>query len=112
MPIISNNFQRNLKKSVNLPETVVVILIDADNGHFKEASWVKIPVKYLPITKTDAQNMVLKVLEEMGIELEDISDMIIDLVHRKSTPYYPEWRITIEEYELELFISQDGKLSY
>jgi hypothetical protein len=42
----------SLRNDLNLDrgEILVVIIIDADDGHFKEASWVTEPVVYLPTT--------------------------------------------------------------
>jgi len=39
-----------------------------------------------------------------------LNSVIIDLVHSDSTPYYPDWRVTIKELELEFFIGQDGTI--
>ena len=105
-------YQR-LKKSVSSEEeTIIVILIDADDGSFKEASWVKDPVKYLPISKSDVREILPEIFEEIGIELENFDNVIIDLVHRDSTPYYPDWRVTIKELGVEFFIGQDGGVSF
>ena len=100
-------------KAMNTEEkTVVVVLIDAYGGSLKEASWVNTPVKYLPISNADVQNMVLDVLDKMGIEQENMNDMTVELVKGKQAPYYPDWKITVEEHGLEFFISQDGSISY
>jgi len=40
------------------PTTTGVIMLDAEDGHFKQASWSKEPVKYLPITKKKAISLV------------------------------------------------------
>lgn len=115
IPMKASKFQRAPGELVDSEEkTTIVILISADDGHFKEASWVEDPVKYLPISKTDAQDMALEVLEKMGIEAEseNIDDMIIELVHIDSTPYYPDWRVTIEYLGIEIFIGQDGTIDY
>ena len=88
--------------------TTVVVIIDANDGSFKEASWTKKPVTYLPISQDNARQLVIKYCKEKGIDLKDPTTMTIDLVYRHSSPYYPEWRITIEEPKLEFYISQDG----
>jgi hypothetical protein len=47
----------------------------------------------------------------MGIEPEE-NELSIELIHRQSTPYYPDWKVTIEEYGIEFFIGQDGTISH
>ena len=37
-----------------------VVVVDSDGGKFKEASWVKEPAKYLPVTAQDALKIVYK----------------------------------------------------
>jgi hypothetical protein len=88
---------------------VVVILIDANDGHFKEVSWTSAPVTYLPLSKEHAQHIAFAIAEELGIEIEGIHELHPELIHRKSTPYYPEWRVILGEYAI--YISQDGSVS-
>lgn len=90
---------------------VVVVLIDADDGSFKEASWTRIPVPYLPLSKEEARHIAFKfAVEELGLEISDIDELKPELIHRKSTPYYPEWQILIENYGI--YVSQDGAVTY
>ncbi len=89
-------------------KTTVVVLIDAKDGSFREASWTDNPVKYLPISRTDAQRIALKIVQEMGFIVKEIYPK---LVHRNSTPYYPEWRVIIEEEGIAIYISQDGEIT-
>jgi hypothetical protein len=93
--------------------TMVVVLVDANDGHFKEASWVQEPVKYLPISRTDALEIVFDELIEMGINPEELNarEIKTDLVYRDSSPYYPDWRIVISELGLTFFVNQEGILS-
>jgi hypothetical protein len=90
--------------------TVIVILIDANDGSFEEASWVTEPIKYLPITREEAQLIAYKLCEELGIEVEDIDDLRPRLIHMEKSPYYPHWQVLIENYGI--YISQDGTASY
>ena len=90
-------------------KTVIAVLIDATDGHFKEASWVKEPVSYLPLTKSQAKQAIIDFLPEI-LEHELPSDFTLDLVFRKSSPYYPEWHTIIQNYEI--FVSQDGSIDY
>ncbi len=98
-------------QNILVKNTVVVVLIDANDGSFKEASWTQKPVKYLSLSKEDAQKLVIKKLKDEGITLKNPSTIFIDLVYRQSSPYYPEWRITIKELGVEFFVSQDATLS-
>jgi len=92
-------------------KAVVVILIDADDGSFKEASWTRTPVAYLPLSKEEAQLIAFEfAVEELGLEISDINELQPELIHRKSTPYYPEWQILIENYGI--YVSQDGTVTY
>ena len=93
--------------------TTIVVLVDANDGHFKEASWVQEPVKYLPISDTDALDLVFDELIDMGINPDDLNmrEIKTDLVYRDSTPYYPDWRVVISELDLEFFVSQEGVLT-
>lgn len=91
--------------------TVVVVLIDAEDGHFKEASWVNDPVKYLPIMKGEAQQIAFDfAVKELGLIIEEMDELQPELIHRESTPYYPEWQVLIEQYGI--YVSQDGTVTY
>jgi len=70
-----------------------VVVVDSDGGKFKEASWVKGPAKYLPVTAQDALKIVykemkgkstIKVLEKEKITGKfkkiDIEDAGVDAV--------------------------------
>jgi|LGVF01.2.fsa_nt_gb hypothetical protein len=62
--------------------TLVVIIVDAEDGHFKEASWVKNPVDYLPVS------------EEEAIEIVGKPNVTADLLYQGQGSYYPVWRIS------------------
>jgi len=91
-----------------LESTVVVVLVDAEDGSFKEASWVADPVKYLPVSKVEALKLALG---EMSItdssELRALkSKPAIELAYRDESPYYPDWKITIGENTY--YVNQEG----
>ena len=94
----------------DLRGTVVVVLIDADDGSFKEASWVEEGVEYLPVSRPEAQQIAFEFVMELGLEVEDINGIQPELVHRKSTLYYPEWFTEIGNYKI--FIDQEGNIDY
>jgi hypothetical protein len=82
----------------------VVVLVDAEDGSFKEASWVADPVKYLPVSKAEALKLVFDVI---GIPK---TKPVVELVNRAGSPYYPDWKITVDG---KLFyVSQYGTLNY
>jgi len=84
--------------------TLVVVRVDAEDGSFKEASWVASPVKYLPVSKAEALRLVF---DEIGITK---SKPVIELVNRDLSPYYPDWKITIGG--MVFYVSQDRTVSY
>jgi len=93
--------------------TLVVVLVDATNGRFKEASWVHEPVDYLPLSRSDALDVVFDWLIEHGINPDELNMRQIktSLVYRDSTPYYPDWRVIISELGMEFYVGQDGTIT-
>ena len=85
------------------------MLVDAEDGAFKEASWVAAPVEYLPVSKDDALKIASQLLEKLGIDPEYIKKASVELVHMESTPYYPHWRITVDK--VVILIGQDGAVT-
>ncbi len=94
--------------------TLVVVLVDATTGQFKEASWVHEPVNYLPMSRADAMDIVFDELINLGYNPDELNVRQIDsdLVYRDSSPFYPDWRIIIGELDITFFISQDGTINY
>lgn len=90
-------------------KTVVVARISADDGSFKEASWVKNPVKYLPISQQQAQQLVSKYCEQQDIDLGDLIMMTSDLIYRQASPYYPDWRVMVNG--VSYIVNQQGIIS-
>ena len=88
---------------IEVENTLVVVLVDAADGSFKEASWVADPVKYLPVSKKEALKLVFDVA---GISIER---PVIELVCRDSCQYYPDWKITVDGSVF--YVSQDGTVS-
>lgn len=81
--------------------TLVVVLIDAQDGHFKEASWVNEPMKYLPVSQKEALELVFE-----EIELNTKKDKPIIKLVQSLSPYYPDWKITIGDRVF--YVSQGG----
>jgi len=98
---------------LNNDNTLIVVLVDAMNGQFKEASWVNAPVDFLPIKRSDALEVVFEWLIDHDINPDELNirDIKTNLVYRGSMPYYPDWKVTINEIGMEFFVSQEGLLS-
>ncbi len=103
---------------IKVEKTLVVVLVDAADGSFKEASWVADPEKYLPVSKVEAVKLALgEVLDELQIvarkdarDLEVITQRpAIELVYMDASPYYPAWKVTVNGKVF--FVSQDGTVS-
>jgi hypothetical protein len=103
---------------LKVEKTLVVVLVDAEDGSFKEASWVKNPVKYLPVSKVEAVKLALgEVLDELHVvakkdarDLEVIQQKpTIELVYRDASPYYPDWKVTVNGKVF--YVGQDGTVS-
>ncbi|MEM4257695.1 MAG: LamG-like jellyroll fold domain-containing protein [Candidatus Thermoplasmatota archaeon] len=106
LPTKTQTYQRTQQTPTE--QTVIVVIIDANDGSFKETSWTTTPMKYLPISQQEAQQILFNYCEEHGITPKKPTTMTFDLAYRNSSPYYPEWRITINDYELFFFINQEG----
>ena len=92
-------------------QTMIVVLVDADDGHFKEASWINKPVRYLRISREEAQLLAYTfAVEKLGLQIDDIALLHPTLMYRQSSLYHPDWQILIENYGI--YVSQEGILSY
>ncbi len=85
--------------------------VDAEDGSFKEASWVADPVKYLPVSKAEALKLALSEVQITSASgLSNLqSKPSVELVYRDASPYYPDWKITVDG--TVFFVSQDGTVS-
>jgi hypothetical protein len=97
---------------IRIEKTLVVVIVDAEDGSFKEASWVDDPVKYLPVSKIAAVKLALGEIDitsarELKRELR--SKPTIELVYVGESPYYPDWKITVGC--TVFYVSQDGTVS-
>jgi len=103
---------RPVPKPIVVEKTLVVVLVDAADGSFKETSWVADPMKYLPVSKEEALKLALYKVQITA--REDLSNLMskptIELVQRGSSgQYYPDWKVTVNG---EVFyVSQDGTVS-
>ncbi len=88
---------------------VVVVLVDADDGAFKEAAWVNRPVEYLPLSEGEAITIASAIMEKLGLDTVCLKKAGMQLVHIESTPYYPHWRAACGG--LEILVAQNGKVT-
>ena len=73
----------------------VVLIVDATQGYFKEASWVSVPVDYSLMEKQEAIDLSL---QKSGNESEEIdAEMMWGLGKMSSSPYYPFWKVVLSE---------------
>lgn len=98
-----------MSSDVSSGDTTVVVLVDAEEGNFKEASWVSTPVVYLPISQESALKIADGALRKAGLNARTIKRWTAELVHISSTPYYPHWRVLAGGYIVT--IAQDGTTS-
>jgi len=96
---------------IEVERTLVVVRVDAEDGSFKEASWVADPVKYLPVSKAEALKLALSEVQITSASgLSNLqSKPSVELVYRDASPYYPDWKITVDG--TVFFVSQDGTVS-
>jgi hypothetical protein len=97
---------------IKIERTLVVVVVDADDGSFKEASWVGDPVKYLPVSKIEALKLALgemRIMSASRLRSDLNSKPTIELVYRDASPYYPDWKITVNDQVF--YVGQDGTVS-
>ena len=51
--------------------TSLVLVVDKNQGYFKEASWVEKPEKYLPINESEAVDLVLEKIAEVSRSIKE-----------------------------------------
>jgi len=72
----------------------VVLILDATQGYFREASWVSNPVEYLLMDKQQAIGLVLEKCQNQPEVIE--AEMVSEVERMPCCPYYPFWRIVTE----------------
>lgn len=92
--------------------TQVVVILDAQDGHLKAASWTAVPQRYLPVSRTQAVRWGVRALRQTRgwRRRTDRSPFRIRLVHQPGgSPYYPDWEVTLRG--LTARISQQGTVT-
>ncbi len=87
----------------------IVVLVDAEEGRFKEASWLDRAETYLPVSRDEALGLAYAFLEEQGYEPDVIKTVKIGLALRGLRPYYPEWRFATEDFTV--YVSQSADVT-
>jgi hypothetical protein len=109
--LVPFNLQGDLVPPGEEAKTIIVVVIDAGRGCFKEASWVDQPVQYLSISYQTAQELAYHyAVEVLDLVVGDPSDLKPELIHRTSGLYHPEWQILYQNYGI--YISQDGTIDH
>ncbi len=75
--------------------TAAVIIVDAEEGFFKEASWVESSVSYPAVSEAKALDLVLVALDKYGMDRSLIKNAETSLYLEGGNPYHPDWRITV-----------------
>jgi len=93
--------------AAQVAQTMVVVLIDALDGHFMEASWVQEPMVYPRISRKQALQKAQAWLnkQNIGPQLMD-QGAKVDLYQHDGCLYHPSWRVTIGPWCL--LVDQDG----
>ena len=85
-----------------------VMIIDAKNGYFKEASWTKEPADYIIMSKTSAIQLVRKSLKKPFNNKNITTFLVWQPGDISSTPYKPFWKIMIGASTY--YVSYEGKV--
>jgi len=101
-----------------------VILLDANKGYFKEASWTKEPVRFLRVNEKDAVRLITNsILKDREVKLGQKYARIIAYVQNSkaelnwkpnspysSSPYQPYWRVDANGYII--YVTQGSKVVF
>ena len=87
---------------LNKKNTLVVVIVDAEDGSFRETTWENDPMDYLPVSLNDA-------LELVSDETGNVDGADAELIYSEFSPYYPDWKITVGE--VVYTVSQDGTVT-
>ena len=87
--------------------TYAAIIVDAQTGAFKQASWVEEPVRFVPISKAQAEALAKDACLDIP---QSIDSYLIWQPHQglSSSPFFPYWKVTIDSHTF--YVAQDGKV--
>ena len=75
-------------------KSYAAILVDAIDGHFKQATYVEEPVRYVQVTKEEAIAKVMESEPEIGIEDID-AKLVWEPGQLTSSQFYPYWEVSV-----------------
>jgi len=106
-------FNKINKKRQSL--TSAVIMLDASDGHFKEASWTKEPVNFLPVDRSKAINLVINsILRNFAIDIRKTYNIPIRIRNKQRAVIYRDYARLINYIRAasaELLWKPNSKLS-
>jgi len=87
--------------------TYAAIIINAEDGSFKQASWVKEPTRFIQVTKQKALELVIKELS-----LSENAEVDVELVWEpgkcSQSPFYPYWKVIAGN--MICYVTQDSEV--
>ncbi len=91
--------------------TYAAIIIDGATGAFKQASWVKEPLTFVPIDKSKAEGLAQEAYQQayFGHPQSIESRLIWQPQGLSSSPFFPYWKVTIDNQTF--YVTQDAKLT-
>lgn len=73
--------------------TSAVIILDADDGYFKEASWTKASEKFLAVDKKEAINLIIRyILNDFSIKLSKLPKAPLKSYLKRKEDLYRDYR--------------------
>ena len=85
-----------------------VMIIDAKNGYFREASWTEKPADYIIMPREDAIQLLQKSLKAKSNNKYITTSLVWQPGNISSTPYKPFWKIMIGT--IAYYVNQEGKV--
>jgi parallel beta-helix repeat protein len=86
----------------------VTVALDGKDAHFEAASWVKKPMKYLPVGKKQALSLVTKTLPKNQKNVNLTAELVWQPNTYSATPFKPYW--LIKGKSIEFVVTQDGEI--
>jgi len=86
--------------------TYAAIIVDAQTGSFKQASWISEPVTFVPIDKQKAEKLVQDFCQEDTQATN--SQLIWQPQGLSSSPFLPYWEVIIDNQTF--WVTQDSKV--
>ena len=108
IPYLKNVTTNSARKQSYRYLTSGVIIIDAESGYFKEASWSERPVDYVIMSKASAVKLVRKRLKARSNNKHITASLVWQPGDISSTPYKPFWKIAVDANIY--YVSQEGEV--